>query len=456
MDNKNDFSKGDMKRNILSMTIPMMTAQLIHLLYNIVDRMYIGRIPDVGVLALTGVGLTFPVITIISGFANLYGVGGGSLCSIARGRCDTKEAKNLMQVSYSMLIITGIIVSVLCFLFMKPLLYVFGASDVTYVFASDYLKIYILGTIFVMAGLGMNSFISSQGFGKTAMFTVLCGAIINIVLDPIFIFVFNMGVKGAAYATVISQIISAIWVLKFLTGRKAILRLDIKKFYFDSFLIKRITAMGFSSFVMSFTTSAVQVISNSQLQIYGGDIYVGIMTVVNSIREILTLPLNGVMSGAPAVIGYNYGAAKFRRVKDGIKFMTFISVVYSLVVWALIIKFPSALIRIFNNDPQLIALGIPAIKAHFFGFFMMSFQIAGQTCYVSLGKAKHAIFFSMLRKAVIVIPLTFLLPHLWGLGPMGVFWSEPVSNVIGGMACYLTFMLTIWPKLTDEKKDVCS
>jgi putative MATE family efflux protein len=449
---RNDFTKGSVQKNIMNLALPMILAQLINVLYNVVDRMYIGRIPDAATLALTGLGLTFPIITIINAFANLFGMGGAPLCSIARGKNDNERAEKIMGNSFSMMILVGIILMIICFIFKKPILYYFGASDITFPYANAYITIYLFGTLFVMIGLGMNSFVNSQGFGKIGMMTVLLGAIVNIILDPIFIFLFDMGVQGAALATIISQFLSAAWILKFLTGKKAILKLRRKTMKLDFKLIKEIVTLGFSGFVMSVTNSAVQVICNTSLQFYGGDLYVGVMTVINSIREILTMPVNGMTNASQPVLGYNYGANEYKRVRTGIKFISVISVSYTVLIWLLLMLIPEIFIRIFNNDPTLIAACKSSMKIYFFSFFMMSLQFAGQSTFVALGKSKQAVFFSLLRKAIIVIPLTLLLPRLFSLGTAGVFLAEPISDIIGGSACYLTMLITVFRHLKQEEK----
>lgn len=449
-----DFSKGNVYKNILELAVPMTMAQLINLLYNIVDRVYIGRIPEHGTLALTGLGLCFPIITMVSAFANLFGMGGAPLCSIERGRGDVKEAEKIMGTSFSMMILCGVVLTVLGLVFNKPILYAFGASDATYPFARDYIMIYLCGSVFVMIGLGMNSFINSQGFGQTGMLTVLLGAVTNIILDPIFIFVFGMGVKGAALATIISQCLSAVWVLKFLTGKRAVLKLHLDTMRVRWHRLKAIVGLGLSGFIMSVTNSAVQVVCNASLQSYGGDLYVGVMTILNSIREILSMPVQGITNGATPVLGYNYGAGAFIQVKKAIRFMSVVCVVITTASWLILILFPEFFIRIFNNEPEMIQASVEAIQLYFFGFFMMALQFAGQTVFVSLGKAKQAVFFSLLRKAVIVIPLTLLLPKIGNLGVKGVFIAEPISNFIGGLACFITMLCMVLPELSGKNKKV--
>lgn len=444
----NDFSQGGMARNIIHMAVPMTVAQLINILYNVVDRMYLGRLP--GHLALTGLGLCLPIISILMGFANLCGMGGAPLCSIHRGRGETDEAERIMGNSFTLLLLFGLSLTGLCLAFRRPILYLFGASDLTFPYANDYLTIYILGTVFVMVGLGMNPFINSQGFSRMGMMTVTVGAVVNIVLDPIFIFGMGMGVRGAALATVISQGCSAVWVLRFLTGRRAILRLRLSALRLHAGRVKRILSLGSSGFAMSMTNSLVQVLCNATLQAWGGELYVGVMTVINSIREVISMPVQGITNGCQPVLGYNYGAGEYRRVRQGIRFTTALTLSYSLVVWLLVLIFPEALIRIFNNEPDLIAAGIPAFRIYFATFFCMSFQFIGQSVFVGLGRSRQAVFFSLLRKAFIVAPLTLLLPAL-GLGVDGVFLAEPVSNVVGGLACLLTMYAVVYRPLGKLK-----
>jgi len=446
-----DFSKGSVYRNILEVAIPMTLAQLLNLLYNVVDRMYIGRIPDAGALALTGVGICFPIIAMVSAFTHLFGNGGSPLCSMARGRGDIDEAEKLMGNTFSMLMLSAALVMVVGFVFYKPILYAFGASDMTFTYAADYIRIYLLGTPFVMISVGMNPFINSQGFGNIGMLTVLVGAVMNIVLDPLFIFVFGMGVKGAAWATVLSQMVAALWVLRFLTGKQAVLKLNKRSLVISWPRVGRITALGFPNFIMGFTNSLVQVTCNSTLQSYGGDIYVGVMTVLTSTREIISMPVSGLTSGAAPVMSFNYGEGTYDRVKKAIKFITVIAIVYMLIAWGIVSLIPEFFIRIFNSDPEMIARGVPSMHIYYFGFCFMGLQMAGQNVFVALGKAKKATFFSLLRKAFIVVPLTLLLPRL-GLGVDGVFWAEPISNVIGGCACFFTMLATIMPELNGKTK----
>ncbi len=438
---KNDFSKGSISGHVIEIAGPMIVAQLINVLYNVVDRIYIGRIPHASTLAMGGLGLCLPLISIIIAFANLVGMGGSPLCSIARGKGDFEEAEEIMSNSLTLLIAFGIILTIIGFLFKENLLWLFGASEDTITYANDYITIYLFGTIFVLIGLGLNSFINSQGFAKIGMITVLVGAIANIILDPIFIFTLSMGVKGAALATVISQFISAVWTLWFLTGKKTILKLRISFMKLKWIYVKKIISLGTAGFMMSVTNSIVSIVCNSTLQAYGGDLYVAIMTIINSVREIMSLPAQGLANASQPVLGFNYGAKKYHRVLDTIRFVTIAAFITGFVMWLSITIFPEFFIRIFSQNEEVIDDGIKAFGLYFFGFFMMSFQSVGQSISIGLGKAKQAVFFSIFRKVIIVAPLTVILPQFIGIN--GVFIAEAISNYIGGGACYLTMLFTI-------------
>lgn len=447
---QNDFSKGSVIKNILRLALPMTIAQLVNVLYNVIDRFYIGHMPQNATLSITGLGLVLPIITIVIAFANLFGMGGAPLCSIARGRGDDKEAENIMGNSFSLVLIFGVILTIMGLIFKEDLLYLFGASDATYPYANEYITIYLFGSIFVMIGLGMNSFINSQGFGGIGMATVLLGAVVNIILDPILIFYFDMGIKGAALATIISQMLSSLWVLKFLTGKKALLRLNLNSMRLKTTRVKSIISLGLSGFIMAITNGAVQIVCNVNLQLYGGDFYVAIMTVINSIREIITTPFLGITNSSQPVIGYNYGAKEFGRVKKGITFITVVGTLYTASSWILIHLFPSFFVNLFNNDPVLAQKAVFPIRVYYFGFIFQALQFTGQSVFVGLGKSKQAIFFSILRKGIIVIPLTIILPKLFDLGTTGVFMAEPISNLIGGVACFTTMLVLIHRELKQE------
>ncbi len=443
---KVDFSKGPVWKCIIAQAVPLTIAQLVQLLYNVVDRIYIGHLGDGNSIALTGVGLTFPVVTLIMAFTALFGNGGVPLFSMARGAGDEEEAGKILGNSYGLLLISSVILTVVGYVFCKPILFAFGASEESFVYAKQYLDIYLIGTIFSMSATGLNGYINAQGFPKIGMLSVIIGAVSNIILDPIFIFGLNMGVSGAALATIISQAISAMWVLNFLFGKKAIVPLKLNNIRINKGRTLEIFKLGTSNFIMHGTNCLVQVACNSTLQTYGGDLYVGIMTVVNSVREIFILPINGIVSGSQPVISFNYGAKEYKRVKSGIRFNTLIGSVYTMGAWVLILLAPKFWFGIFSDDFTMMNAGIEMLKIYFFGFVFMALQFAGQSTFQALGDAKHAIFFSLLRKAIIVVPLALILPKV-GFGVKGVFLAEPISNVIGGIACYATMRLAVYKKI---------
>jgi len=446
MQPKNDFSVGSVKKLILSQAIPLTAAQVVHLLYNIVDRIYISRLKDVGDMALTGLGITFPVIVLIAAFTALFGSGGATLFSLARGRGDTDEAERIIGTVFTLLISSSVILFTVCYAFRRPILFLFGASEQSYGFANQYLEFYLLGTPFSMLATGMNGYINAQGFPRIGMLTTVIGALINVILDPIFIFGLDMGVRGAAIATVISQAVSAIWVFTFLTGKRAILRLRRDRLGVSPALLKPLLSLGLPGFVMQGTNSLVQIVCNIQLQHYGGDLYVGIMTVVNSVREMLFVPMLGISRGAQPIMGFNYGAKKHDRVKEGIRFTTFLGVTYLLAAWVIVMLIPEFLMDVFTDKPQTIAAGAEMLNIYFFGFFFMAFQSVGQTAFQALGKARQAIFFSLFRKVFIVTTLTLILPAA-GFGVRGVFLAEPISNLVGGLAAYITMWFMVYRKL---------
>jgi len=448
MDQKNrtDFSRGSVKKLIMAQALPLTLAQMIQLLYNIVDRIYIGHLENVGDLALTGLGITFPVIVLIAAFTNLYGSGGATLFALARGKGDQEEAEGLLGNVFSLLLGSSLILFIICYSFRRPILFLFGASEQSYLYADQYLSIYLLGTAFSMLTTGLNSFINAQGFPRIGMLTTVLGAAINVVLDPVFIFGFDMGVRGAALATVISQAISAAWVLRFLLSKKAIVPLRKHQLGISPARLKKIVSLGFPGFVMQGTNSLVQIICNNQLQTYGGDLYVGIMTVLSSVREMVSLPISGLTHGSQPILGFNYGANKNERVKEGIRFTAILGVGYLMAAWITVMLIPRTLMGIFSEDAATITQGAKMLNIYFFGFVFMAFQFSGQSAFQALGKAKRAIFFSLLRKAFIVVPLTVLLPKL-GLGVEGVFLAEPISNALGGLAAFITMYITLYRKL---------
>lgn len=448
----NDFSKGPIWKCIIAQAVPLTIAQLVQLLYNVVDRIYIGHMGDADSLALTGVGLTFPIVTLIMAFTALFGIGGVPLFSMERGAGNSEKAGKIMGNSFSLLLMSSVILILLGYVFQRPILFAFGASEESFVYASKYLNIYLIGTTCSMITTGMNGYINAQGFPKIGMSSIILGAIVNIILDPVFIFGFHMGVPGAALATIISQTISAIWVLYFLFGKKALIPLRVENVRISKEITKGICKLGASNFIMQGTNCVVQVACNTTLQSYGGDIYVGIMTVLNSVREIFMLPISGIVNGAQPVISFNYGAKEYTRVKSGIRFNTWIGASYTMLAWLLVVSFPRFWFGVFSDDVQMIQSGIDMLRIYFFGFVFMALQFAGQSTFQALGDAKHAIFFSLLRKAIIVVPLTLILPMV-GFGVSGVFMAEPISNVIGGLACYLTMRMTIYSRLERKENE---
>ena len=446
MQKKLDFLKGPVWKCIVAQAIPLAIGQLVQLLYNVVDRIYLGHMGEGNSMALTGVGLTFPVVSLIMAVTALFGVGGVPLFSIERGAGNDEKAGKILGNAFALLMCSSLVLVTVGYLFMKPILFAFGASEESFLYAKEYLDIYLLGTVFSMTTTGLNGYINAQGFPRIGMFSVVIGAVCNIALDPVFIFGMHMGVAGAALATVISQAVSAVWVLRFLTGKKVPVPLTRRNIAIVPEITKAICILGTASFIMLGTNCLVQVACNTTLQTFGGDLYVGIMTVTNSVREIISLPVMGLTSGAQPVISYNYGAKQYERVRSGIRFNTFIGTAYTAVAWVLVLLFPRFWFGIFSDDASLISAGIAAMNIYFFGFVFMVFQFAGQTTFQAVGDARHAIFFSLLRKAIIVVPLTLLLPRI-GFGVLGVFMAEPISNVIGGLASYITMRMTVYKRI---------
>lgn len=444
----NDFSKGSVIGNIMRIAIPMMVAQFINVLYNVVDRIYIGRMGADATNALTGLGVCLPLITVVMAFANLISSGGAPLFSIARGRGDERETKLLLGNSFLLLLIYGAAITILIYAFEEPLLRLLGASDETLPYAKDYMGIYAAGTIFVMISLGLNSFINAQGFAKTGMFTVIIGAVLNIVLDPLFIFVFGMGVKGAALATVISQLASAVWTVLFLTGKRTLIKLSVSAMRPQKKRIIKINTLGMSGFIMAATNSAVTTVCNSTLSVWGGDLYIAIMTIISSVRDVVQMPVMGMTNGIQPVIGFNYGAGCGKRVKAAIRDSAAVLIIYTGVMWIAVILFARQFLGMFSGDANVIEAGVRPLHIYFFGFVFMALQFTGQSVFTGLGKTKQAIIFSLLRKVFIVIPLTIILPYWFGVD--GVFIAEPVSNVIGGTACFITMIFTVYRKIKDK------
>ena len=444
-----DFENGTVTGNILGAALPMLVAQILNLLYNVVDRIYIARIPDVGTVALGAVGLCFPLIVIISAFANLFGSGGAPLFSICRGQKKKEQAIHIMNTSFSMVCLSALILMMIGLLFAHPLLVLFGASRSSLTYAQPYMMLYLIGTLPSMIAVGMNPFINAQGYSLIGMLSVTIGAAANLILDPLFIFVLGFGVRGAAIATVISQCLSASFVLFFLT-RKAELKVRLlRKDEIKESLgyAKNIISLGTAGFIMQLTNSLVTICCNNVLSVTGGDIYISVMTIVSSVRQLVETPIHSVCEGSSPVLSYNYGAHKASRVRKSGVIMGILILGYTAVMWSLIILAPEALIRVFSSDTVLIKDAIPALKQYFAAFICMDMQYIGQTVFKSLNKKKQAIFFSLLRKVFIVVPLTYLMPYTLHMGTSGVFLAEPVSNVIGGTICFVTMLCTILPEL---------
>lgn len=452
MTQQNDFSKGNIPRTITRLAIPMILAMLVNALYSVVDRIYIGHLAGVGQTALTGIGLCYPITMAIAAFSYLVGNGGGPLTSILRGAKDDEGAEKVLGNSITLLVLFGIAVPLICFFIQKPVLYLFGASDATYPYAREYITIYLSGSLPVILTLGLNPFLNAQGFTRTGMMTVLIGAVCNILLDPLFIFVFGMGVRGAAIATVISQTISAVWVIAFLMGKKNLIRVRKKYLRLQWDVSMRIMGLGVSTFIMNLTEAAISAVFNASLSRFGGDIYVTVMTVATSVSQLVFMPLSGFAQGAQPVTGYNYGAREYTRVKQCFWFLVKASVTYAVLAWLVLMLFPRQLIGIFNNDPTLMETAIPMFRIFFCMNFIMSLQMSAQNTFVAMGEAKKATFFALYRKVMLLIPLILILPRI-GFGITGVFAAEPVADTISALTCFITFLLTAYRKLGQMEQE---
>ncbi len=444
-----DFENGTVTKNILGAALPMLVAQILNLLYNIVDRIYIARIPGIGTAALGAVGLCFPLIVIISAFANLFGSGGAPLFSIYRGKKEEQQANSIMNTSFSMLCISALILMATGLLFARPLLTLFGASADALTYAHPYMLIYLIGTLPSMLTVGMNPFINAQGYSVIGMSSVAIGAVANLLLDPLFIFVLGFGVRGAAIATVISQFLSAVFVLFFLT-KKAEIKvrfLRINEITGCLNYAKNIISLGTAGFIMQLTNSLVTICCNNVLSVTGGDIYISVMTIISSVRQLVETPIYALTEGTSPIISYNYGARRPSLVRKSGVVMSIMVFCYTAVMWGLIILTPDSLIRVFSSDESLIHDSVPALKQYFAAFIFMDLQYIGQTVFKSLNKKKQAVFFSLLRKVFIVVPLTYLMPYALHMGTDGVFLAEPVSNIIGGSLCFIVMLCTVLPEL---------
>ena len=433
---------------MISLAIPAVLAQIVNVLYNIVDRIYIGRIPGVGAAALTGVGVTFPIITIISAFSSFVSGGGAPLASIALGQGNRKRAERILGNAASLLLFFSALLMLFFFVFQKPLLYLFGASDNTIGYSSTYISIYLLGTVFVQLAVGLNTFISCQGHARTAMCSVLIGAVVNIALDPLFIFVFHMGVAGAAVATILSQALSAAWVLKFLCSEKSGIRLRLSGMRPDFALLRQVMALGVSPFIMAATESAITIVMNHGLQVYGGDLYVGSMTILQSVLQLVFVPINGFTTGVQPIISYNFGAGSFDRVKMTIRRMISVTFLAAFLYVVFAMLRPGVFAGLFTTDEELIALVKKVLPVYLCGMSVFGIQSGIQSSFLGLGQAKISLCIALLRKVILLIPLALLLPHFFSV--MGVYYAEPVADLISVAIASTLFLLNIRKILSKE------
>ena len=441
--NKTDLGSGNVKSLLLKLAIPAVVAQVINLLYNIVDRIYIGHIPEIGTNALTGVGLCLPILMLVNAFATLAGGGGAPRAAIAMGQGKKEDAENILGNCFSTLIIIAIILTVTLSLAAEPLLWLFGASENTIPYAMDYMRIYLIGSIFVLIVMGMNPFLTTQGFAKFAMITTVIGAVINIVLDPIFIFGLKMGVSGAALATIISQCVSAIWVLRFLTGKQTILKLQVKNLKLKASVILPCLALGISGFIMLSTESLLSISFNSSLSKFGGDLAVGSMTIISSVSQLITLPLSGICQGAQPIVSYNFGAGNKERVLSVFKYTLLICASYTTLGWILTMTVPQVFAGIFSSDAALIENAAWCMRIYMAGIFAFGFQISCQQTFVALGQAKTSLLLACLRKLVLLIPLIFILPIFFENKVLAVFLAEPVSDIVAAAVTTIIFVTKI-------------
>ena len=439
--NVTDLGKGSIPKLIFKLATPAIIAQLVNVLYNIVDRIFIGRMPN-GDLAMAGIGIITPIVLLVTAFSALVGFGGSPRVAIKMGQKDNDGAEEILGNSFSLVIIIGLILTVIFYIFKEPIVMAFGASANTAQYAIDYLSIYLIGTVFVQVAVGMNPYINTQGFTTIGMVTVAIGAGLNIILDPILIFGFNMGVKGAALATVTSQLVSAIFVLKFLFGNKTILKIRKKYLKLKKEVVLGTLALGIAPFIMQSTESLVLISLNTQLSKYGGDLAVGAMTIMSSIMQMILLPMTGLTQGAQPIISYNYGAKNINRVKKTFKLCLISSLIYSAAAWLLLMTSSEVVVKIFNNDPSLLQITSNSIKIYFAGIFIFGAQISCQQTFLSLGKAKISLFLALLRKIILLIPLIFILPMFVDNGLFAVLLAEPVADVIAALttvACFTVF-----------------
>ena len=448
-DNKNFLGTEPVGKLLLKLSVPTVIAQLINMLYNIVDRIYIGHIPGDGSLALTGVGVCMPIIMIVSAFAALVSSGGAPRASIYMGKQDNDSAENILSNCFSLQIIVSVILTVILLIWGKDLLLAFGASENTISYAVDYMNVYAFGTLFVQLTLGMNAFITAQGFTSISMVSVLIGAVCNITLDPIFIFVLHMGVKGAALAPIISQAISTIWVVLFLCGKKTQLHLRKKYMRLVPKVILPCVALGLAAFIMQASESVVSVCFNSSLLRYGGDIAVGAMTILTSVMQFAMLPLQGIAQGAQPISSYNYGAKNADRVKKTFRLLLIVCLSYSAILWAAVQLVPRMFVSIFTADTSLIDFTAPMLKIYLGGLFLFGIQIACQMTFTSLGKAVNSIIVAVVRKFVLLIPLIYIIPHMVSNPTTGVYMAEPIADIIAVLFTSVLFTIQFKKALAE-------
>lgn len=449
---ESNLGTGSIGKLLLSLAVPAITAQLVNMLYNIVDRIYIGHIPDIGTAALTGVGITFPIITLIMAFSSLVAMGGAPRAAIAMGEGNHPKAERTLGVCFSALLVISVVLTAVFLLFGEPILWAFGASESTIGYALSYQQIYVTGTVFVQISLGMNMFITTQGFAKTSMLTVIIGAALNIALDPLFIFVFGMGVQGAAIATVISQCVSAVWVMWFLLGKRTTLKLKKENLGFDLKILLPVLALGISPFIMQSTESLLSVVLNTSLLRYGGDVAVGAYTVLASIMQIVTLPLQGLCQGAQPITSYNYGAGNFQRVRKSIRLLLTCTLAYSLLFWLALMLLPQVFVGVFTKDPALTQTAVWAIRIFLFGVFSFGAQTGFQQTFIALGQAKVSLLLALLRKIVLLIPLIYLLPLFFSDKLFGVFIAEPIADILAATVTTICFLRFVKKHLKDKEE----
>ena len=449
--NNEDMGSGSVKRWMVKMAVPAVIGQVVNLLYNIVDRIYIGHISGIGGSALTGVGLFTPILMLITAFAMLAGAGGAPRAAIAMGKGSREEAEKIMANCFTVLLILAVILTAVFSVFLPSLLRLFGASDVTLPYGTTYGRIYILGSIFVLTVMGMNPFLTTQGFSRMSMMTTVIGAGINIVLDPIFIFVLNLGVAGAALATVLSQAVSAVWILKFLTGKKTLLKLKSGNMILERKIIAPCLGLGVSSFVMVSTESLLSISFTSSLSRYGGDVAVGAMTVLTSINQLITMPMQGVCQGGQPLMSFNYGAKKLNRVKEAFLCQFLTCVTYTAVFWSLLMLFPNAFAGIFTSDTALVEYTAWAIRVFLAGCFSVGFQLSCQQAFVALGQAKTSLIMACLRKLILLIPLIFILPLFFENQAFAVFLAEPVSDILSAVVTTAVFARFFRKRIKEGK-----